>query len=157
MLTERELEQVEVLLSNSNTPNAIKQVLQFTLKCQEGTLTTANRLVYLESITRQVIEAPADKLELMSYMPVACPGVPTLISTEDLTIEPPPEIKEDLYKAAIDSGLHLLTPMEAEAMLQGIQIGIRHSDKRYENFKDTVGYVIHMIAIGQRIRTVHQQ
>lgn len=148
MLTDRELEGVQTLLSSDSTPNAIKQVLKFTLQCHDTSAIT-NRLEYLESVTRWILDAPQSKLEVMSYMPQACPPIPALIPTEDLTIEPSPEVKGELYKLAIDSGLHLLTPMEAEAMLQGINLGLMED-------KTKVGLMIHIISIGQHIRTQQQ-
>jgi hypothetical protein len=93
---------------------------------------------------------PPDKLRTLSYIPNDCPRVPYLVPVEEPAEYPiPPELEDILYKGALELGLQLLTPMEAGAMLRGIQVGSSKDKKK-------VLPLILMISIGQRVREQQQ-
>ena len=150
MLTETEEAQVRVLLDNDSTPQPIKDVLSLLLSAKGDLIDSSNRVKYLEGLARTIVLTPPDKLKTLSYMPNDCPRVPYLMPIEEPSEHPIPlELENILYKGALELGLQLLLPMEAGAMLRGIQVG---SSKDREK----VLPLILMISVGQQIREQQQ-
>ncbi|WOL31482.1 hypothetical protein [Microcoleus phage My-WqHQDG] len=151
MLTETEETQVRVLLDNDSTPQPIKDLLSLLKKAKINLIDSSKRVEYLEGLARTIVQTPPGNLKTLSYMPNDCPRVPYLVPIEEPNEHPiPPELEDILYKGALELGLQLLLPMEAEAMLRGIQVGLSKD-------KEKVLPVILMISVGQQIREQQQQ
>ena len=147
MLTTEERDKMMVLLNDSDTPLPIKMLIKLLTDSEDSLLISVNRVNTLEGLIRNIIDSPKEDLDTLSYTPEACPNTPHLIEVNDPSEYPvPKELVGPLTRAAINSGLHLLTPMEAGAMLQGILIASQ------DKGKDKVLAIINMILIGQRIQ-----
>ncbi len=150
MLTETEETQVRVLLDSDSTPQPIKNVLSLLLSAKANLIDSNNRIKYLEELARTIVQTPPGNLKTLSYMPNSCPQVPYLVPIEEPSEHPiPPELEPVLYKGALELGLQLLTPMEAGAMLKGIQISLSED-------REKVLPLILMISIGQRVKEQQQ-
>jgi hypothetical protein len=144
MLTDDELAHIHTLLDDGATPIPIQQFLRYLLKCIDDLSHTQQRVQYLLTLAERMMDTPAGKLEALAYMPGTCPKVPQFTAVPEVGAIAPADQKV-VYEAALEGGFQLLTPMEAQCLLQGISTGM---SKDGEILKG----VILLITIGQRIR-----
>ena len=144
MLTDDELARIHTVLDDEATPIPIQQFLQYLLKCVDDLSHTQQRVQYLLTLAERVVDTPAGKLEALAYMPGACPRVPQFTAVPEVGSIAPADQKV-VYEATLAGGFQLLTPMEAQCLLQGISTGISKDGGVLEG-------VILLITIGQRIR-----
>lgn len=142
MLTDDELARIHTLLDDEGTPTPIQQFLQYLLKCVDDLSHTQQRVQYLLALAERMVDTPAGKLEALAY--TVCPKVPQFTAVPEVGAIAPTDQKV-VYEATLAGGFQLLTPMEAQSLLQGISAGM---SKDGEVLKG----VILLITIGQRIR-----
>jgi hypothetical protein len=142
MLTDYELARIHSLLDDEGTPIPIQQFLQYLLKCVDDLSHTQQRVQYLLSLAERIVDTPAGKLEALAY--TVCPKVPKFTAVPEVGGIAPADQKV-VYETALEGGLHLLTPMEAQCLLQGISAGMSKDGEALKG-------VILLITIGQRIR-----
>lgn len=142
MLTDDELARIHQLLDADTTPIPIQQFLRYLLKCVDDLSDTQQRVQYLLSLAERIMDTPAGKLEAMAY--TGCPKVPQSIPVPEVA-PIPAEHQKVVYETALEGGLQLLTPMEAQYLLQGINTGMSKDGEALRG-------VILLITIGQRIR-----
>lgn len=142
MLTDDELARIHSLLDDGATPTPIQQFLRYLLKCVDDLSHTQQRVQYLLALAERIVDTPASKLEALAY--TACPKVPQSIPVPEVGAIAPADQKV-VYETALEGGLQLLTPMEAQCLLQGINAGMSKDG-------DALKGVILLITIGQRIR-----
>lgn len=146
MMTDTEMAQLQTLLDDEATPLPIRGLLQMVLKCTDNLVADQQRLDYLEGLARDILHAPANKLTTITYMPDKCPPVPLLMFVGEVRDQPAPGGKEALlFMGARELGMQLLTPMEAAAYLQGINVGASMD-------RDKISTTIMLVLTGQRIR-----
>lgn len=144
MLTDDELARIHSLLDSEATPIPIQQFLRYLLKCVDDLAHTQQRVQYLLTLAERIMYTPAGQLDTVAYMPQLCPAVPKLVPVPEIS-NTPADVQATAYKLAQEAGMQLLTPMEAEAFLQGMNAALLGE-------KDKLLGVILTVKVGQQIR-----
>jgi len=140
MLTPDQTIQLQRLLDDPSTPYSVRELLLLFVDSTQAVFTSIHRVEYLEGIISPILHDPYSLLTF-SY---TCPISPKLMPVDG---DPPlddPLLQKALHLLALELGTSLLTPMEAQAFLKGIHVGLGKDHTQLLS-------IISSVIIGQRI------
>ena len=125
------------------TPTQTRELLLLLVDSTQAVFTSIHRVEYLEGIITPILadDYSPDSLLTFSY---TCPNSPKLLPIDT---DPPlddPSLQKTLHLLALELGTSLLTPMEAQAFLKGIHVGLAKDHTQLLS-------IISSVIIGQRI------
>jgi hypothetical protein len=144
MLTPTQTLQLQQLLDDPSTPHSVRELLLLLVDSTQAVFTSIHRVEYLQGIITPILNDDYSPADLLTFS-YTCPNSPKLMPIDT---DPPlddPSLQKALHLMALELGTSLLTPMEAQAFLKGIYVGLGKDSTQLLS-------IISSIIIGQRIK-----